>query len=153
MKLLIIGDSHGNIANIKHVMGFGKNVGVRAVIHCGDWNNIQASEIVNSYGVPVYGVLGNADISAEIKDKFKDFLEIKLDNKKIAVVHKINDIYKHKYDNWDIVFCGHYHSQSESSYRRQNGDYYRVVRPGALESSINFAVYDTDSDRIEFLHD
>ncbi len=46
MKLLVIGDSHGNIANLKHVMGFAKHIKCKAVIHTGDWNNIKSLETV-----------------------------------------------------------------------------------------------------------
>ena len=73
MKILIISDSHGNIANIKHVMGFATNINANAVIHCGDWDNLESVKTVLSFGIPLYSVLGNADTDPGFK--FKEFLE------------------------------------------------------------------------------
>jgi len=141
MKIVIISDSHNNLANLKHVMGFAKKIDAQAVIHCGDWNDLKSVDTVFSYKIPVYGVVGNADIADNIKDKFNKFLEIKIDNKKIAIIHSIKDL---KSNNYDIVFCGHRHKQ------QKNGN---VVNPGALENDINFAVYDTITGKIEFFND
>ena len=41
MKILVISDSHGHIANLKHVLEIAKKIGVKAVIHCGDWDNLE----------------------------------------------------------------------------------------------------------------
>jgi putative phosphoesterase len=161
MKVLVIGDSHGNIANLKHVMGFGKKIGACAVIHTGDWNNVASVEAVNSSEIPVYGVLGNADIDPLMANRLQttakkfssNLLEFEVFGKKIAVTHKIHDIYKQKFNNWDIVFCGHYHSQIKSVYTRSNGDSFRVVRPGSLEKDINFAIYDTVTNEVEFVNE
>ena len=71
MKILVISDSHGNIANLKHVMGFGKKIGVKAVIHCGDWDNIESVEAVLSFGIPLYTVLGNADVEEGLEEYIK----------------------------------------------------------------------------------
>ena len=68
MKILVISDSHGHIANIKHVMGFGKKIGAKAVIHAGDWNTVESVETVLSFGIPLYAVMGNADIEEEMED-------------------------------------------------------------------------------------
>ncbi|KKR62027.1 MAG: hypothetical protein UU02_C0050G0003 [Candidatus Woesebacteria bacterium GW2011_GWA1_40_43] len=66
MKILIISDSHGNIANLNHVMGFAKKYRVTSVIHAGDWNNLESVETVLSYEIPLHAVLGNADIDPTI---------------------------------------------------------------------------------------
>src|SRR3989339_801388 len=110
MKILVIGDSHGNIANLKHVMGFAKKIKVEAIIHTGDWNSLECVNTVLSYKIPLYSVLGNADISPEINKKFKSLLKFTLDGRDIYLVHRFlksdtNHIGK------DIVFTGHYHSQ------------------------------------------
>ena len=52
-------------------MGFAKNIKMGAVIHAGDWNNAESVEIVLSFGIPLYTVLGNADIDPKIKEKLK----------------------------------------------------------------------------------
>lgn len=143
MKLLVISDSHGNIANLKHVMGFAREIKTRFVIHCGDWANMEAVGVVLSYKIPVYGVIGNADIGDEIKSKFKDFLKIEIGGKRIGIIH---DIKKLEDKNLDIVFFGHWQKQKDTFW---NG--VRAVNPGALENDVNFAVYDTTSDKIEFI--
>src|SRR3990167_11227321 len=95
MKVLVISDSHGNIANIKHVMGFAKKIKVDAVIHCGDWDNIESVSEVLSFEIPLYAVLGNADIDLDIEELLKfnskmfdsDFLKFKIGGRRIGVIH------------------------------------------------------------------
>ncbi len=147
MKILIIGDSHGNIANLKHVMGFGKKIGVKAVIHTGDWNTLYSVEVVESYKILLYSVLGNADIDPAFKKRFKENLEIVIDGRKIYLIHKFLKSDKN-YLGKDIVFSGHYHSQYESDLSEV-----KIVRPGALESTINFAVYDTSNDEVKLINE
>lgn len=156
MKILVISDSHSNIANLKHVMGFAKKIKVGAVIHCGDWNNPISVDAVTNFNIPLYSVLGNADINPEIRRNLilksegfsEDFLEFELDGIRIGITHKPGDIYRYFGDsNVDIIFCGHLHSKDESEIRGM-----RVVRPGALETSVSFAVFDTDKKSIEFIN-
>ena len=147
MKIIVIADSHGNIANLKHVMEFGKKIKVGAVIHCGDWDNVKAVETVLLSGIPLYTVLGNADIDPKIAKKLEvkskkftqNYLEFELDNKRIGVVHNVDFLPK-----VDILFCGHSHKQ----YKKDN-----IVNPGALEYGINFAIFDTKTDELEFIHE
>lgn len=158
MKILVISDSHSNIANLKHVMGFAKKIKVGAVIHCGDWNNPISVDAVTNFNIPLYAVIGNADINPEIRRNLilksegfsEDFLEFTLGGVKIGITHKPSDIRKYlDVSKLDIVFCGHLHSKDESLI---NGT--KVVRPGALETGVNFAIFDTDKKSIEFVsHD
>ena len=156
MKILIISDSHGHISNLKHVMGFAKKLNVDAVIHCGDWNTISAIETVFSFGIPVYTVLGNADVREEVVEKLKvksetfseDFLKLKLGGRKIGVVHHFSKDLISSIKGLDIVFTGHFHSKDD---RTISG--VRVVRPGAIIKGNNFAIYDTTSGKIEFIKD
>lgn len=153
MKILIISDSHGNIANIKVVLGFAKKIKANGIIHLGDWDNIKAVEEILTSDVPLYSVLGNADIHMEIKDVLKkytkgfneNYLEFKMNEKLIGVVHNINDFVFSKYKP-DIIFCGHRHFKSERVIKG-----IKVISPGALHSiKPSFAVYDTDANRVEF---
>jgi putative phosphoesterase len=157
MKILVISDSHGNVANLKHIMGFGKKIKVGAAIHCGDWNTLECAEAVLSFGIPVYTVLGNADIRPEVIEKLKkgsekfneNFLIIELGGRRIGITHKPSDNKKYFADKkLDIIFNGHLHSKYESSQIPT-----KVVRPGALIKGINFAVYDTLEDEVEFIQD
>jgi len=141
MKLLIIGDSHGNIANLKHVMEFAKGIKVKAVIHTGDWNNLKSVETVLEYKLPLYSCLGNADIDPEFN--FPEFVKVELDEVKIGLIHNIIKLKENK-EKFDIIFCGHRHRQL-----RENN----IVNPGALENGINFAIFDTKTKMVEFINE
>ncbi len=141
MKILVISDSHNNIANLKHVLGFGQKIKVGVVIHCGDWNTVETVETVLSFGIPLYAVVGNADIADNIKTKFPESLEIEIDGRKIGITHSIKKV-KFDINNFDIIFCGHRHKQEMKD---------NIVNPGALENGINFAIYDTVSGQTEFI--
>lgn len=155
MKLLIIGDSHGNIANLKHVLGFAKHIKVKAVIHTGDWNDLKSLETVFNYNIPIYTVQGNADIDPKLIRKLKIFpkkfsdhiLKVKIDGIKIGIVHKFSSGQKIKLKDCPIVFTGHYHSQKEWKI-----DDINIIRPGALENDINFAIFDTKTKMVEFIN-
>ncbi|MEK7536400.1 MAG: metallophosphoesterase family protein, partial [Patescibacteria group bacterium] len=138
MKFLIIGDSHGNIANLKHVMGFAKNIKAKAVIHTGDWNNLKSVETVLEYKIPLYSCLGNADIDPRFE--FKELVEFEIDKVKIGLIHNIKKIKQDK-DKFDFIFCGHNHQQRQIK---------NIVNPGALENEINFAIFDTKTKIVEF---
>lgn len=154
MKLLIIGDSHGNIANLKHVMGFAKHIKVKVVIHTGDWNDLKSLETVFNYNIPIYTILGNADIDPKLVRKLKmsskkfseDFLKFKIGGVKIGVVHRFTKDQQLMTDGCSVVFTGHYHSQ-----KKWEVDGIKIIRPGALENGINFAVFDTKTKSAEFV--
>ena len=94
MKIVVISDSHGNISNLKLAVGFAKKILADAIIHCGDWDNLKSVEEVLLSNIPLYSVLGNADIFSEVKDllerkakKFDEkFLNISLGGRKIGIV-------------------------------------------------------------------
>ncbi len=163
MKILVISDSHGHTVNLSHVMGFAKKIGTSAVIHAGDWNTLESVETVLSFGIPLYTVLGNADIDPQVSEKLKakskkfdnDFLEFKLDGRKIGITHKPSNnkkFFSHVHGrldrNLDVIFNGHLHSKYESV----KSDV-KIVRPGAIVNGSNFAVYDTAKNRVEFVED
>ncbi len=161
MKLLIIGDSHGNIVNLKHVMGFAKHIKCGAVIHTGDWNNLKSLETVFNFNIPIYTVQGNADIDPKLIKKLKirsekfseDFLKFKIGGVKIGVVHRFAKDKQQVANDCSVIFTGHYHSQKEWEV-----DGIKIIRPGALENGINFAVYsiaeshDTKTKMVEFIN-
>lgn len=155
MKILIISDSHGNIVNLKHVMGFAKKINTSAIIHCGDWDNVVAIKTVLEYEIPLYSVLGNADIDPEIDERLSDmakkftrtFLEIKLGGRTIGMIHNIGDL-RLRNLSLDIIFFGDDHMQRETI-----KDGIRIVNPGALENDINFAVYETKTNKVEFINE
>jgi putative phosphoesterase len=153
MKIVVIGDSHGNIANLNLVVGFAERIKAGAIIHCGDWDNLKSVKEILLSQIHLYAVLGNADIHAEIKDrleekakKFDDkFLIFEISGRKIGVVHNIKDLITSK-KKLDIIFCGHRHYKLESVINEV-----KIVSPGALHSiKPSFAVYDTDTNGVEF---
>lgn len=155
MKIIVISDSHGHIANIQHVLGFAKKIKAEAIVHAADWNNLDSVNSVLNFNIPTYSVLGNADIDPNVErvlrqksEKFSpDKLKIELDNKKIGIIHSFRAT-----DDWyrdlNIVFCGHRHSPEE----RLINDV-KIVRPGGLVEGIHFVVYDTKSGEVEFIHE
>lgn len=155
MKLLIIGDSHGNIANLKHVLGFAKHIKVSAVIHTGDWNDVKSLETVFNYNIPIYTVLGNADIDPKLISKLKirsekfseNFLKFKIGGVKVGVVHRFAKDKQQMTNDCSVIFTGDYHSQKEWEI-----DKVKIVRPGALENDINFAVFDTKTKVVELIN-
>lgn len=155
MKLLIIGDSHGHIANLKHVMGFGKKVGVGGVIHVGDWDDPKSVETVLEYKIPLYSVLGNADIDHEVENllffnckKFDpNLLSLEIDGRKIGVMHQVKFKDKRLLD-FQYVFSGHRHSRDEKMVELT-----KFICPGALINGINFAIFETVTGDVEFIND
>ena len=156
MKILVISDSHGQIANIKHVMGFGKKIGAKAVIHCGDWDNVESIEAVLSFGIPLYAVMGNADVEEGIEEYLKfnakkfdnHFLKLTVDGRKIGIVHQISQRLVSSIESLSIIFSGHYHSKEEKMV-----NFTKFVRPGALINGFNFAVYETVTNEVEFFEE
>lgn len=155
MKILVISDSHGNIANLKHVMGFAKEIKVGVVIHCGDWDNVESIETVLSFGIPLYTVMGNADVEEGIEEylkfnakKFDPYLlKLNIDGLKIGVIHRASLI-DEKFSEFKVVFSGHYHSKEEKTV-----NWTKFVRPGAIINGINFAIYETETNEVEFVED
>lgn len=153
MKIIVIADSHGNIANLKQVLGFAKKIKAGAVIHCGDWDNLAAVETVLAAKIPFYAVLGNADIDGRVANslqcgarKFAEkVLEFEIEGRKIGVTHQ-HEVSDTKYG--DVLFQGHKHKQEEFVQ-----DEVRIINPGALENKINFAIYDTRTNKVELIHD
>lgn len=155
MKSLVISDSHGHIVNLKHVMGFAQKIKAEAIIHCGDWDNQEAVETVLSFDIPLFTILGNADVDSEVEDtlKFESkkfdpfFLKFEIDGRKIGIIHQVKKD-DTRFEGLDIVFSGHYHSKDEKMI-----NFTKFVRPGAIINGINFAVYETANNRVDFFND
>ena len=155
MKIIVISDSHNNIENLRHVMGFAQKIKAGAVIHCGDWNTVESIETVLSFGIPLYSVMGNADIEEGMEEflisnskRFEpNLLQFEIDGRKIAVIHNAKSL-ELRGQSLDIVFSGHYHSKEEKMV-----NFVKFVRPGVLINGINFAVYETATNEVEFFED
>ena len=62
MKVLVMSDTHGNIENAKRVLNRVIPLGVKTVLHCGDY--ISDARLIEKFypQVEVYGVYGNCDV-------------------------------------------------------------------------------------------
>lgn len=155
MKILVISDSHGHIANLKAALEVGKKANIKAIIHCGDWDNVETFDETLKFGLPIYSVLGNADVSLDLEDalrgnckKFDPFLlELEFDGRKVAVTHEVNLKNPKLYD-FRVVFYGHKHSKEEKMI-----NFTKFIRPGALINGINFAIYETITGEVEFIEE
>jgi putative phosphoesterase len=174
VRLIIVSDSHGNIANLQHVMGFAKKIGVEAVVHAGDWDNIESVDAVLSFGIPLYAVLGNADIDPRVGKRLKvrskvfdeKFLVINTGGKRIGITHKPSDNKRYFFgEKLDLIVNGHLHSKYEAVAKsvrtsdlvgakedESQATSVKIIRPGAIVKGINFAVYDTDTGKIDFVN-
>ncbi|TSC90207.1 MAG: phosphodiesterase, MJ0936 family [Microgenomates group bacterium Gr01-1014_5] len=164
MRIIILSDSHDNIVRLKHVIGFAKECKAGAIIHCGDWNTPLAvkqfePDLIGFDGVkiPVYGVLGNADIDPRMQQVLKEtninfnesFLKLEFDGKHIGVSHYptlLEEIAQK--EKFDIGFCGHTHRR-----RKWESSNTLLVNPGALHKTLepSFAVYDTETNKVEII--
>lgn len=155
MKILIISDSHSHITNIKAAMEIGVKARSEAVIHCGDWDDIKSVETVLSYNLPLYTILGNADINSDMESylrlnakKFEpDYLKVTIDGRKIGITHQVRkDDGRH--EGLSVIFSGHYHSAEEKMV-----NFTKFIRPGALINGINLAIYETETNDVQFIKD
>lgn len=155
MKILIISDSHGHIANLKAAIEIGQKTDVRAIIHCGDWDNLEAFDAVLKYKIPIYTVLGNADVDSDLEEALKyeskkydsNLLSLEIDGVKIGVIHHVN-FKDERLFGFKIVFSGHYHSKEEKMV-----NFTKFIRPGALINGINLAIYETANNEVEFINE
>jgi putative phosphoesterase len=154
MKILAISDTHGHISNIKAVMDIAKKSDIKAVVHCGDWDNVESIEAVLKFEIPLYAVMGNADVDSDIEEylKFNSkkfdpyFLKFEIGGRRIGVTHNVKSDFVKSASNIDIVFSGHYHSKEEKMV-----NFVKFIRPGALLNGINFAIYETETNEVEFV--
>lgn len=155
MKLLIISDSHGNIANIKAAMEIGLKAHCQAVIHCGDWDDVKSAETVLSYELPLYAILGNADVNSDLESFLRlnakgfepDYLKFELEGRKIGLTHRLRkDDPRH--EDRSVVFSGDTHSKDA-----HDVNFTKFIRPGALIKGLNFAIYETVTSDVEFIEE
>jgi uncharacterized protein len=159
MKIGVISDTHDQAELIRGAVDLFNEEHVAWVIHCGDWVAPFILYFFSALKAPLRGVFGNNDgdkfrhlinkdkwgINLEIEDRF---LELELDQKRIAVFHGdypglVNALVK--CGNYDAVFHGHTH-QKVNEMRGKT----LSLNPGTLmrESSpkikgASIAIYDT----------
>jgi putative phosphoesterase len=156
MKIAIIADTHGNLANIKKIIDWLKKEKITFIIHCGDVNGPSTlKDGFSEFSGEMLLVLGNADFgwkedydilpNAKVFEKYG---EIVLDGKKIAFAHYLEparDLAKS--GKYNLVFYGHTHRPWE----KKIGEC-RLVNPGEAAGQYQkptFAVYDTQTNNLE----
>lgn len=148
MKIIIIGDSHDNIVNIRHILNLAKQISAQLIIHTGDWNSLRTFNELNDSGIEFKGVLGNADIDPHLITKLPTTHEFVIDGLKVGVIHDLTKSSKGFLLSKDIVFTGHLHKQKKWC---KNGTVF--VRPGSLEKELNFAIFDSESKTVKYIHE
>lgn len=137
MKLGIVSDTHGHVANAQQAVEILRNEGVEAVIHCGDIGSV---EIVPLFGEwPTHFVFGNVDgneqqLHAAIAEAGQTchgrFGSLELEGRRIAFLHSDDDRRFRQTianDGWDLICYGHTHVA------RLHDEFGPVVlNPGAL---------------------
>ena len=159
MKIAILSDTHGNVANFKKAVEWLNKEDIKMILHCGDIGSPESfKESLKDFNGEFLGILGNLDNDYEIRLEeyqivgkakvFEDFAETEIDNKEIAIIHKpdrINELVGT--GKYNLIFYGHTHKPWEEKIGSC-----RLINPGELAGQIfkpTFAVYDTETDKLE----
>lgn len=168
MKLAIISDTHGNLANIETALRKIGEEKASVIIHCGDIGGPETLQVFEKFDGEIFAVLGNMDEGYFSKEDFEpgrfsnvriklfgsensvgaDIGEIEFGGKKIAITHfpKIaRDLAESQ--KYDLVFYGHTHCPHQEKIGKTE-----LINPGNLSNILyrpSFAVYDTQTDKLE----
>lgn len=166
MKLAIISDTHGNLANIETALRKIGEEKASVIIHCGDIGGPETLKVFEKFDGKIFAILGNMDKGYFHKEDFEsgrfsnvklfgsenssgaDVGEITIGDKKIAIVH-FPEIAKNLAESqkYDMVFYGHTHCPRQEKIGKTE-----LVNPGNLSGLLyrpSFAVYDTQTDKLE----
>ena len=159
MKIAIVSDTHGNVANFRKIVDWLNKENIQTILHCGDIGSPESlKESLVDFKGEFFGVFGNMDKDFEIlieeynkipKVKINEaLLEIEIDRRKIAITHYPSEAKKlAESKKYDLVFYGHTHKPWEEKVGNC-----RLINPGELAGQFykpTFAVYDTATDKLE----
>lgn len=160
MKIGIMSDSHDHMLNIQQALGMMKEMGVTALLHCGDFCAPYVVKALADSGLDIHLVFGNTNDEfsttkiAASKDNITLYGitgELELGGKKIAFVHYPNIAEGlAATGKYDAVFYGHNHTKAVKKV-----DCTILANPGeivGLQGKPSFAVYDTEKDEV-ILHE
>ena len=169
MKIAIVSDTHGNVANFKKIVDWLNKENIQTILHCGDIGSPESlKESLVDFKGEFLGVFGNMDKDFKflIKEYNKipkvkineDILEIEIvslceisrseKKKKIAITHfpaTAKEMAESK--KYDLVFYGHTHRPLEEKIGNC-----RFINPGESAGQFykpTFAIFDTDTDNLE----
>ncbi len=157
MKLAVLSDTHGHVANTQAAVRLIGEMSVDAVLHCGDIGSTAVVPVFSQW--PTHFVLGNVDHDAAglrfairragqtCHDRFG---EIEISSRRIGFLHgddscKLSEAIESQ--QYDLVCCGHTH---KAKLELQGRTY--VLNPGALyrASPHTVALVELPSLRVEF---
>lgn len=158
MKIAIISDTHGNVANFKKVVAWLNKENISLILHCGDIGSPESlEESIADFKGNIYGVLGNMDKDYKIdleryqKPNVKiceELTEIEIQEKRIAIIHRPDKIKElAEGGKYDFVFYGHTHKPWEERIGQC-----RVINPGEVAGQIfkpTFAIYDFEKNKLK----
>ncbi|MBU3934752.1 metallophosphoesterase [Patescibacteria group bacterium] len=159
MRLAIISDTHGNVANFKKIVDWLNKEKISLILHCGDIGNPESlKESLADFKGEFFGVLGNMDKDYKIEIEeyqdpprikvFEEMAELEIGSKKIAIIHRPDKTKElTETGKYDLVLYGHTHKPWEE----KTGNC-RLINPGEAAGQFykpTFAVYDTDKDGLE----
>jgi hypothetical protein len=159
MRIAIISDTHGNVANFKKAANWINKEKIQTILHCGDIGDLESlKESLADFKGEFFGVFGNMDkdFKTEIKEYDKipgvqikpDIFETEIDKKKVAFTHFPATAKKlAQSQKFDLVFYGHTHRPWEEKIGNC-----RMINPGELAGQFYkpaFAVYDIATDLLE----
>ena len=158
MKIGVVSDTHGNVANFKKAVNWLSGQGIDVVLHCGDIGSPESmKESLAGFKGEFFGILGNMDADFEMDLKEYNFgkvkvaesnLELEFDGKKIAMAHKPEPAKKlAETGKYNLVFYGHTHKPNVAQ-----ANHCLLVNPGELAGQLfkpSFAVYDTSTGKLE----
>ncbi len=115
MLIGIISDSHDNISAIRKAVNIFNKRNVDIVLHAGDFIAPFTAGEFGKMKAKLVGVFGNNDgDKRHLLERFKNIgeihrepFELELDNKKVNLMHQINQLDRN--NKYDIVIYGHSH--------------------------------------------
>lgn len=159
MKIAVVSDTHGNVANFKKSIDWINKEGIQIILHCGDIGSPESlKESLENFKQKFFGVFGNMDKSFKIlvgeynkipNTEIKESIfKTEIDGKKIAFTHFPNTAKKlAQSGKFDIVFYGHTHRAWDEKVGNTH-----MINPGELAGQFykpTFAVYDTATGNLE----
>jgi uncharacterized protein len=144
MKVCILSDSHDNRALLEAAVREAVDLGVEAVLHCGDLVAPSTLNVLKPFGLPIHVIHGNNTgdlyMMSRIAGKPGSLVRfygqdagIELAGRRVFLVH-----YPHYAEalattgDWDLVCCGHDHKADIRDVRNIKGGNSRLVNPGTV---------------------
>lgn len=130
----IMSDSHDNLKAIRSALDVFNESNVKLVIHAGDLISPFTATEFKKLHAPLEAIFGNNDgerhglrLAYEKLCVLEDFKELKINGRKIAVIHGTNQAMVdalQKSDNYDLVIRGHTHKMNVTEGKTM------VINPG-----------------------